>query len=77
MVRLLYVSCASLTCFSCASEAPFRSKAPEPTRDVAEAPAVYDVPFVSTPLVLDGKLEDGAWESAPWSPVAGHPNSQA
>jgi hypothetical protein len=67
MVRLLYVFCASLACFGCASEAPFQSQAPVPDQKISETPASYDVPFVRSPLVLDGKLDDDAWASAPWS----------
>ena len=67
MVRSIYVFCASLACSGCASEALFQSEAPVPARDILETPASYDVPFAATPLVLDGKLDDGAWASAPWS----------
>jgi hypothetical protein len=38
-----------------------------PAQDTQSAPLSYDCPRTTTPIVIDGMLDDPAWSKAPWT----------
>ncbi len=64
----LLLLCSSVLVIGCASTSrPHSSDAPRPRQEIQHPPSTYDVPFATTPPILDGRLDEGAWAMAPWS----------
>ena len=61
--------CVERTASTCPAPVADSYRRPEPIPSTAPlaAPRQYAAPFAANAIALDGKLDEGAWASAPWS----------